>query len=267
MRVVALVGKTGTGKSYQCIELAREENIESIIDDGLLISGNKILAGKSAKHETTKMASVKRAIFANDQHVAEVKSAIERNSFQSILILGTSEKMVKCIAERLSLPPIEKVVYINEIATPDEIETASFMRNKYGKHVIPAPVLEVKKQFSGYFLKSLILPGKREWNHEKTVMRPSYSYLGSFKIAPRVISDICRFELCQFSEITRILKLQSVPDRDGCIEIFADLSIQYPCDIPDISKKIQKRLSDAVENSTSITVKKVNVTFKNLTTE
>ena len=67
MRVIALVGKTGTGKSYQCIELAREENIESIIDDGLLISGNKILAGKSAKHETTKMASVKRAIFANDQ--------------------------------------------------------------------------------------------------------------------------------------------------------------------------------------------------------
>ncbi len=265
MRVVALVGKTGTGKSYQCIELAREENIESIIDDGLLISGNKILAGKSAKHETTKMASVKRAIFANDQHVEEVKSAIEKNNIGSILILGTSEKMVNCIGERLSLPPIEKVVYISDIATTDEIETASFMRNRYGKHVIPAPVLEVKKQFSGYFLKSLILPGKRELNHEKTVMRPSYSYLGSFKIAPRVISDICRFELCQFHEITRVLKLQSIPDYDGCIEIFVDLSIQYPCDIPDLSKRIQKRLGEAVENSTSITVKRVNVTFKNLT--
>lgn len=267
MRVIALVGKTGTGKSYQCIELARDENIESIIDDGLLISGNKILAGKSAKHETTKIASVKRAIFANEPHAEEVKSAITKNNIQSVLILGTSEKMVTRIAERLSLPPIEKVVYIHDIATPEEIETASYMRNKYGKHIIPAPILEVKKQFSGYFLKSLILPGKRDLNQEKTIIRPSYSYLGSFKIAPRVISDICRYELRQIPEITHVLKLQSIPNYDGYIEIFVELSLQYPCDIPKVSKKIQSCLSEAVENSTSIIVKRINISVKNLTTE
>lgn len=79
MRVFALVGKTGTGKSYQSMSVAKDKNIDAIIDDGLLIFDNKILAGKSAKHEKNRMASVKRAIMVDDEQVYEIKTAIKNN--------------------------------------------------------------------------------------------------------------------------------------------------------------------------------------------
>ena len=264
MRVVALVGKSGTGKSYQCNDLAFAENLEGIIDDGLLISNNKILAGRSAKHEKTKMASVKRAIFANSEHAELIKNAIKKHNISSVLILGTSENMVRCIAQRLCLPEIEKIVYIEEVSTSEEIERASFMRNNQGKHIIPAPVPEVKKQFSGYFLNSLIMPGNRGPKSENTVMRPTYSYLGSFKISPRAISDICRFELSKISGISQIHKIQSVSDVDGYIEISIEISLNYPCDIPLITAQIHENLIKSVEFSTSIIVKNVNIFIKTL---
>ena len=49
MKVYSLSGKSGTGKSYQAINLCRKMNIESIIDDGLFICRNKVIAGISAK--------------------------------------------------------------------------------------------------------------------------------------------------------------------------------------------------------------------------
>ena len=49
MKVYALVGRSGTGKSHHSMWVARENNIDYIIDDGLLVSDNKIIAGKSAK--------------------------------------------------------------------------------------------------------------------------------------------------------------------------------------------------------------------------
>ena len=44
MKVIALVGGSGTGKSHKALVLAHKENIEYIIDDGLLIKKDKILA-------------------------------------------------------------------------------------------------------------------------------------------------------------------------------------------------------------------------------
>ncbi|MBE7022897.1 MAG: hypothetical protein E7412_00335 [Ruminococcaceae bacterium] len=264
MRTYALVGKSGTGKSYQCLALAREHKIDSIIDDGLLISGNRILAGKSAKHETNKISSVKRAIFAYDEHTEEVTQALENHNPDSILILGTSDRMVEKIAGRLGLPPFEKIFYIEDISSPEEIEIATNMRNRQGKHIIPAPVPEVKKQFSGYFLKSLIIHGKKGQCIEDTIIRPTYSYLGKFRIAPRVISDICRLELKKIPEITNISKIISIPDSNGYIDISIDISLEYPCDIPLTSQKIQTLLSDAIEGSTSIIAKNVNINIKSL---
>ena len=77
MRVLAFVGPSGTGKSYRAQWVARENNLDCIIDDGLLIKDNRILAGKSAKKEASRIASVKRAIFMDDVHAREVMKAIE----------------------------------------------------------------------------------------------------------------------------------------------------------------------------------------------
>ena len=50
MITVALVGGSGTGKSYRSIWLAGEKGLDYIIDDGILINHNKVIAGVSAKN-------------------------------------------------------------------------------------------------------------------------------------------------------------------------------------------------------------------------
>ena len=52
VRVYALVGDSGTGKSFRARLVAEKYDIDLIIDDGLLIRDSQILAGKSAKRET-----------------------------------------------------------------------------------------------------------------------------------------------------------------------------------------------------------------------
>jgi ABC-type dipeptide/oligopeptide/nickel transport system ATPase component len=46
IKVYALIGESGTGKSFRAKLVAQKYGIEHIIDDGLLIKENKILAGK-----------------------------------------------------------------------------------------------------------------------------------------------------------------------------------------------------------------------------
>ena len=68
MKVYTLTGKSGTGKSYQAINLCKEKNIESIIDDGLFIYRNRVEAGISAKRQKTLVGAIKTALFTLDEH-------------------------------------------------------------------------------------------------------------------------------------------------------------------------------------------------------
>ena len=148
MRVLAFVGPSGTGKSYRAQLVARENNIHYIIDDGLLINENEVLAGTSAKKAPTKIETVKHALFIEEKEQADMKKAFKKYKPDSLLILGTSDKMIQKIIESLDLPPLEKTIYINEVATEEEMEKARNIRVTQGKHVIPVPTFEIKKDFS-----------------------------------------------------------------------------------------------------------------------
>ena len=112
--VYALVGESGTGKSFRAKLLAQSYGIELIIDDGLLIKNDKILAGHSAKKEKTFLAAVRVALFDDKQHRDEIAKALQKLNFKKILILGTSEKMVVKITTRLQLPQPSKILHIED---------------------------------------------------------------------------------------------------------------------------------------------------------
>ena len=154
-KVYAFVGPSGTGKSYRAQMVAGENNINYIIDDGLLIKGNEVIAGISAKKAPTKIETVKNALFVKEDQRQNMIKTIKKYKPDSILILGTSDGMVAKIAETLELPEISKTIYINEVATEEEMETARRTRVTQGKHVIPVPTFEIKKDFSGYILDPL----------------------------------------------------------------------------------------------------------------
>ena len=129
MKVYAFVGPSGTGKSYRAQMVASANDIHYIIDDGLLINENEVLAGTSAKKAPTKIETVKHALFIEEKEQSEMRKALKKYKPDSLLILGTSDKMIAKIRESLDLPELTKTIYINEVATEEEMEKATPRKN------------------------------------------------------------------------------------------------------------------------------------------
>ncbi|MGN4125276.1 hypothetical protein ACMGD3_09745 [Lysinibacillus sphaericus] len=176
MKVCSLSGPSGTGKSTSALVFAHKIGIEAIIDDGILIVNGLKVAGISAKFEKNTITAVRRAIFSDDAHCQEVKKALGTYNVQSILLIGTSDKMTKSIAKRLELGPIATYYYVEDVRSQKEIQKARFIRETQGKHVIPIPYRQVEQNF----FKRLVQKGKeifspkREKIGETTIVRPDF---------------------------------------------------------------------------------------------
>ncbi|MBR5059173.1 MAG: Asp23/Gls24 family envelope stress response protein [Clostridia bacterium] len=268
MKVYALVGQSGSGKSHRAPWIAREKNIDYIIDDGLLIKGSNIVCGRSAKKEKTKIASVKTAVFVNDDHAFEVSHALKTMKAESVLILGTSDGMVKKIAERLGFPGIDETIYISDVATPDEIQQALNTRRNQGKHVIPVPTMELKKDFSGIYLDPLNVfkknkNGYMESAGEKSVVRPAFSYLGKFTISEYAIYQLIEHTSLSFPAVFQISRFRVTSIADG-IDIEIDFVLNYGYPIPQLMSMLRKAITYEIESLTSLNVKKLTLTAKSM---
>lgn len=266
MITVALVGASGTGKSYRAIWLAGEKGLEYIIDDGLLIYRNKVVAGISAKKASTKIGAVKRAIFENEVERNTMKEAIKTSSPDGILVLGTSEKMVQRIKNRLGLPEYDEIVKIEDIATDEEIQKARLVRESQGKHIIPVPVMEIKRTFSGYFLDPLSVFRKNPFSEEtedKSIVRPTYSYIGDFEINDTVLCDIARYETSRIDGIYRVQKV-SVEKTDIGVNFNLELIVLYGTKIPLAADKAAKAVREAIEKYASIYTDNINITIEKI---
>ncbi len=267
MKIVALVGDSGTGKSHKAMNLAFSMGIRYIIDDGLLICETKRIAGKSAKREATKLAAVRRAIFQFDDHCDEVKRALKDLQVDQLLVVGTSDRMVQNIVDRLEIGTINEYIYINEISAPEEIRMARESRMKHGKHVIPLPTVEIKRDFSGYFLDSVKTIIRRREHltevSEKTIVRPTFSYLGKFTIANRVILQIIE-HACELNEhVAEVYKVKFQKNEEQ-IQLEVDLSLKINKTIIQGATEVQHEIKEALENMTRLHVISVSVHVKNL---
>lgn len=263
MKVYALVGSSGTGKSYKAMRVLKEHDIDMIIDDGLLILGTKVVAGSSAKKERTKIGAIKRALFSEEDHIKDAQKAIAQYRPTSILILGTSQGMVKKIQEKLELPPIGKFIFIEEISQKWEMEKARDIRKREGKHVIPVPAFEVKKHFSGYFLDPLKIfrknsGNKREEVEEKTVVRPTFSYLGNYTIADTVISSVVQYIALENEAIKKIGRIYIHSQSNGMI-IQADITLHYGVIIPEVVEELQRKITKELDYMTGQNILEVNI--------
>ena len=66
--VIAFYGPAGTGKSMRAQMVASKRKVDLIIDDGLVISRGRIVAGKSAKTEANMVRAIRRAMFHFPEH-------------------------------------------------------------------------------------------------------------------------------------------------------------------------------------------------------
>ena len=268
MKVYAFVGPSGTGKSYRAQMVAGEKDVHFKIDDGLLINDNEVIAGNSAKKASTKIETVKKALFLNENESKEIQKALKKHNAKSILILGTSDEMVKKIASNLKLPEISEIIYIADVATEQEMQTARKMRVTEGKHVIPVPTFEIKKDFSGYLLDPLQIfkskgNGEKPYISEKSIIRPTFSYLGNFTISDTVFRQIVEYLANKIPEIHKVLKTR-VRNSDAGPVIYMEVEVVYGYNVPEALREFKARAIHEIENLTAMNVMTMDVIAKSI---
>ena len=268
MKVYAFVGPSGTGKSYRAQLVASQNNIHYIIDDGLLIDENEVLAGTSAKKAPTKIETIRHALFVEPKEQEEMKKALKKYKPDSLLILGTSDKMIEKIRESLDLPELTKTIYINEVATEEEMEKARNIRVTQGKHVIPVPTFEIKKDFSGYILDPLQIFRSKSANggpyiSEKSIIRPTFSYLGNFTISDSVFRQITERVAKKEKSIYSVSRIRVENYGDG-ISIYMETVINYGDNIIDILTNFKNKLKKEIEKQTAMNVLKIDLVAKGI---
>ena len=268
IKVYAFVGPSGTGKSYRAQMVANERKIEYIIDDGLLINENKVIAGESAKKANTKVETVKHALFLEEKEQKEIREALKKYKPESILILGTSDGMVEKIAKNLGLSEIIETIYIKDVATEQEMETARRIRVTEGKHVIPVPTFELKKDFSGYLLDPLQIfklkgKGEKPYISEKSIIRPTFSYLGNFTISDSVFRQIAEYLASKMSSIYKILRIR-VNNLEIGPTIYMEVMVTYGYNINKELKIFKEKVCKEIEKLTSMNVVSIEVIVKSV---
>ncbi|HOE08169.1 MAG TPA: hypothetical protein PLU33_02475 [Treponemataceae bacterium] len=266
--VYALVGESGTGKSFRAKLLAQKYGLEAIIDDGLLIKEDKILAGHSAKREKTFLAAVRVALFDDKSHRDDIAKVLQKTGIKKLLILGTSEKMVQKIAMRLQLPSPSKIIKIEDIATQDEIEYAIRSRRIEGKHVIPVPAIEVKRNYPQIFYnavrvllkrkKTPIISGNNTKVYEKSVVRPEFSKKGRISISEAALSQMVMHCVSEFDPQIRVKKLVIKTDERG-YRLIITIDVPFGTQLTGKIHNMQKYTIDNIEQFTGILIEEVSI--------
>ena len=270
VQVYALVGESGTGKSFRSKLLAEEYGIHAIIDDGLLIQDEKIVAGRSAKREKTYMGAVRVALFDDKEHRDSVARVLRKTHIKKILLLGTSEKMVMKIAMRLQLPQPQKIIHIEEIATKEEIEKAIKSRQVEGKHVIPVPSIEVKKKYPQIFSTSMRdffnknklfskasknLTGKMI---EKSIVQPEFSKKGRIEISEAAITQMVMHCVSEFDPEVKIKKISIKTDSRG-YRLIVTIDVPFGTQLTGKIHRLQQYIIDKIESYTGILIEEVSI--------
>ena len=266
VKVYALVGRSGTGKSFRSKLVAEKYNIDLIIDDGLLIKGDRIIAGKSAKREQNFLTAVRTALFDDDDQQRETVTALQKEKYHKLLIVGTSDKMVHKIATRLKLPDPEKIFKIEDIASKEEIDTAMRIRYSEGKHVIPVPSIEITRNYPQivydsmrvFFKQKARFPWMKKKAYEKTIVRPEFSKHGKITMSEAALTQMVVHCLDEFDSMIKVRKVVVKVESDG-YNLTVKLRVPIKHQISSTLAELQEYIADSLEKYGGIFVSGVNI--------
>ena len=265
VKVYALVGRSGTGKSYHSKLVAQKRHIDLIIDDGLLIKGDKILAGHSAKRDPNFLVAVKTAVFDDEAHRQEVEEALLKEKYKKILIIGTSEKMVDKIVKKLNLPPVCKTFHIEEVASQEEIETAMRIRYTEGKHVIPVPSIEITRNYPQIVYDSMKVffgkkkPFQKKQGFEKTIVRPEFSRPDKDTVNETTLIQMVRHCIDEYDKVIKVKKVRATVGSDNSYDVTVTLQVPLKHYIGQTLGELQDYIADCIEKYGGIMVHQVSI--------
>ena len=162
---------------------------------------------------------------------------------------------------------LEKIIYIDEVATKREMEAAKRERTTAGKHVIPVPSFEVKPSFSGFILDPLQVFNTSHFKNnkveEKSIVRPTFSYFGNFTISDKVFRQIIEYKAKENKNITELLAVRLSKSSAGP-SFRVEVEVKYGINIFKELEKFKQVCTDEIEELTTMNVRNFEVTAKRL---
>ena len=214
------------------------------------------------------MESVRQAIFTDATRSAVMRRALVETNPAALMILGTSDSMLSKICDNLWLNQPSMLINIEDVSTEEERQVARNTRMTEGMHTIPVPGMEVKHEFSGYFSDPFsklrqrfdrergVVPQVPDF--ERTVVRPTFSSLGSYSISDEALLDLIRIVLRSVPGIAKVESFKTEKRTYG-IEVSLELALYYGFNARNALEQAQQQVGHAIEEFTSITIVGVNV--------
>jgi uncharacterized alkaline shock family protein YloU len=180
--------------------------------------------------------------------------------------------MVNKIAARLQLPPPKKIIRIEDIASQDEIEKAIRMRRIEGKHVIPVPSIEVKRNYPTIFYDAIRIfkrkggikaIGPTPKVVEKSVVRPEYSKRGKVEISEAALSQMVLHCVQEFDSSIRCKRI-SVRTDDAGYRLVITVDVPVGTQLGGNIHDMQAYIIDNIERFTGILIEEVNIIIDKL---
>ena len=190
---------------------------------------------------------------------------LERTRAQRILIIATSEKMVSRITERLGLPRIQRVITIEDVATEEEIDAALRSRRTQGRHIIPVPPIEVKRDYANIVIDSITIflrnnfLRRRGRMFEKTVVSPEFERRGQVTVSEAALTQMVLHCVHEFAPEFQIERLVVIGDlRQPGLEVV----LRVPFDTPVAGRLHQLRdyIISSVERFSGLLINQVDIT-------
>jgi uncharacterized alkaline shock family protein YloU len=262
IKTAAFVGAAGTGKSQRAQFVADYLGAEYIIDDGLVIRRTEIVCGKSAKTEKNQIRAIRRALFEYDSHLMSVRDFFKRAAPCYVMVIATSEDMARIITGKLGFRPPERIIHIEDVATPEEISRARKERASKGQHVIPVSHVLVRKNFAGKMVGRLRVLWRSKSPHEgeKTIVRPRFSFYGEVHIEPAAIEQMVSYIASKIPQVADGTVSRVYSSDNDSLSIDIDIKIKPGLkNIMYIAETVRQRTAKSVAYFSGLSVYNVNV--------
>ena len=260
IEVYAFVGPAGTGKSQRASQVARQHGIDLIVDDGLVVSRGHIMTSRSAKSEGNMVRAIRRALFEYPAHREEVVGFLEGRAPCRLMLLATSEGMMRKIVAKLGLNDPVKIIGITDVATREEIDNALRERREKRQHVVPVARTQIQRNFAGKLVSQLKdLFKSKDRDDGRTIVKPPFSFDGHVTIGREAILEMCRRLVVIGEHVRKVHEIELETDDDSLeVNLEIDLRLGNRSALL-IARLLQKKISVGLSYFTGMDVRKVNV--------
>lgn len=101
---------------------------------------------------------------------------------------------------------------------------------------------------------------------EKSVVRPTFSYMGKYTISDYTVYQIAEHVISRVKGVSRISRFKAENGQEG-ITIDIDLTLIYGYPLRQILEETQRKVRDEIEKLTGLNIKSLNIYAKNLILE